>query len=225
MKEFLFVITILLCSTAGRCQLNEPVIEDAITIGNINMQSVIIHVYKTKEDIYPFKEFIVMKDPNSGALQALNSKVFGKISKGGFIIVNGLKDKSEVEKLLSGEKVYDEMVVNDVEGIEAYEEVINEFIKKAILNEKEEIETEESIPNISSEVETTTSTKENETNIASEKEITNSAQKSTKKTSTSSNYKKKSKSVKSKTRIKFKPSKQRSKRLKGNRSKNGCYSF
>ena len=112
--------------------------EAPVAIGNINMESVIIHVYKSKDDIYPYKEFIITKDSKTGELKAISSTVFGKVSKGGFIIVNGIKNKSEVLLLLDEEKVYEEMVVNEVPNIAVYEKVINDYIKTSILEEETE---------------------------------------------------------------------------------------
>ncbi|MEZ5022667.1 MAG: hypothetical protein R2728_05285 [Chitinophagales bacterium] len=109
--------------------------ENAVMIGNIDMNTVIIHVYKNKEDQWPYKEFSIVTNPETGEKEVVSSSIKGKVSKGGFIIVNGLKTVEEIQRMVSGDKVYDEILVNDVSEFEEYENIISNYLKESIIED------------------------------------------------------------------------------------------
>ncbi len=109
--------------------------EDAVMIGNIDMKTVIIHVYKSKQDQWPYKEFSIVEDEETGEKRVVPSSIKGKSSKGGFIIVNGLKPMEEIQRMVSGSKVYEELVVKDVPKIEEYELIISDYLRESIIND------------------------------------------------------------------------------------------
>jgi hypothetical protein len=83
--------------------------------------------------LIPTKEFIIITDEQTGKKQAISATIQGKTSSGGFIIVNGIKTKEEIEKLMEGEKVYQEIVANDVSNFEEYETIIDDYIKTNLI--------------------------------------------------------------------------------------------
>lgn len=111
--------------------------EDAVIIGNIDLNKVIIHVYKTKNDNYPYKEFSIVTNEDTGEKEVVPNKIKGKVSKGGFIIINGVKSAEEIMRLVEGEKVYDEIFVRDVPNFNQYESLINDYIKESVFEDAE----------------------------------------------------------------------------------------
>lgn len=134
--RYVFLVCIIFFSLSTiQAQTDLGDSENAVMIGNIDMNTVIIHVYKNKEDQWPYKEFSIVTDPESGEKKVVSSSIKGKVSKGGFIIVNGLKTVEEIQRMVSGDKVYDEIVVNDVNEFEEYEDLISNYLKESIIED------------------------------------------------------------------------------------------
>ena len=133
MRKFLTVIFLLL-STYGiaSAQIGNEMENEAVMIGDIDMEKVIIHVYLDTADTKPFKELHIVTDKATGKNKVVTSEIGGKISEGGFIIINGLKSK---EELVEGEAVYDEFVVQDFYYFEQYEALISDYLRNSVITQ------------------------------------------------------------------------------------------
>jgi hypothetical protein len=212
----LLVLFLLFALVNSYAQTNSKDSNNAVLIGNINLNTVIIHVYNSKEDEFPAKEFIILTDQETGLKKAVSANIQGKAITGGFIIVNGIKSKAEIETLAADEMVFNEIVANDVEDFKAYEIIINDYIKKNMVFEDAE---NEKLPGDSNQVVKSDS---NLTTVTSSKTATKTtATEPNNKNTSSKNYTSKSKKVK----INFKKmNHQKSNRNNKNKNKK-CFSF
>lgn len=140
MRHLYIICVFFLFCTPVHSQTNIGDTENAIMIGKIDMNTVIIHVYKNKSDQWPYKEFSIVTDEATGERKIIDSAIKGKVSKGGFIIINGLKTVEEIERMMKGQKVYEEVIIKDVDEFDIYEKMISDYLIESILEDAQRME-------------------------------------------------------------------------------------
>jgi hypothetical protein len=94
-----------------------------VTIGNLDGEEVIVHVYSKKDDPFPFIEFSVVADKSSDPPRVEITETVGKSTEGGFMIITGVAPTGEVGivrsdryeisfRRLSDYKVYEKAVMD-----------------------------------------------------------------------------------------------------------------
>lgn len=72
------------------------VADTPVEIGNLSGNEVIVHVYRTSDDPFPFIEFSVTVDESTGRQIVDVTEVEGRTTDGGFMIISGVKRAGEV---------------------------------------------------------------------------------------------------------------------------------
>ncbi len=111
--------------------------EDPVTIGDLSLGDIIVHVYKTKEDMFPFKEISIKTNSKGDRYVSSETTNIAPSKVGGFIIVNGLKSKDDVKNLAEGERVFEEIKANNIKDLNVFEGLISDYLKEEILNDNE----------------------------------------------------------------------------------------
>ncbi|MCP4120747.1 MAG: hypothetical protein GY751_03220 [Bacteroidetes bacterium] len=145
MKSYTFLS--ILISLVFACPLYAQ--EDAqsaapVSIGNLDGNEVIVHVYRDKVDAFPFIEFSVTIDESTGNQIVEITEVEGGTTDGGFMIISGVKRAGEVG--VTASSTY-EISFSKVGDYKIYEKAVMDYLRRLPIPEIEQVihETDETM--------------------------------------------------------------------------------
>ena len=135
MKSYLLLFAIFLLLPSGRLQGQaDSADNETVTIGNLDGNEVIVHVYKKKDDPFPFIEFSVVVNDLNGQQTVEITQVEGKTADGGFMIITGVTPASDVGVTRSDRY---EISFSKVSDYKIYEKAVMDYLRRLPIPEIE----------------------------------------------------------------------------------------
>jgi len=149
---FLSILLSMAFAITTFAQGTSPV-NNTVSIGNMEGNEVIVHVYRNKQDAFPFIEFSVTVDESTGEQIVDVTEVQGRTTDGGFMIISGVKRAGDVG--VTASERY-EISFSKVGDYRIYEKAVMEYLRRLPIPEiEEEISGDDSMDGMEFETEVT----------------------------------------------------------------------